>query len=116
MFTINLHNLIFFSFHGMHEEEKILGNDYEVNVQLSFYAGEKITALEQKINYASVYEIIKQKMAIPTMLLETVAQELAQKIYDHDNRIKNISVSIEKKNPPIPNITGTVSVSYKKDF
>ncbi|MEP7237435.1 MAG: dihydroneopterin aldolase [Ferruginibacter sp.] len=116
MFTINLHNLIFFSFHGVHEEERILGNDYEVNVQLSFYAAEQITKLDQTINYASVYEIIKQQMAIPTMLLETVAQNLAQKIYEHDNRIKNISVSIEKKNPPIPNITGTVSITYKKDF
>lgn len=116
MFSISLHNLIFFSFHGVHEEERILGNNYEVNVVISFDSMEQITALEQTVNYASVYEIIKQQMAIPAMLLETVAQDLTQKIYNHDNRIKTISVSIEKKNPPIPNITGTVSVIYIKDF
>jgi 7,8-dihydroneopterin aldolase/epimerase/oxygenase len=115
MFTISLHNLVFFSFHGVHEEERILGNKYEVNVTLSFNTDEQITTLQQTINYASVYEIIKQRMAIPAKLMETLAQDLAQKIVEFDNRITSISVSIEKKNPPIPNIEGSVSVNYKKE-
>ena len=81
MFTINLHNLQFFSFHGIHEEERILGNNYEVNVELSFDTEEQITALEQTINYASVYDIIKKRMSVPTALLETLAQDLAQEIH-----------------------------------
>ena len=116
MFTISLNNLIFFSFHGVHVEERILGNKYEVNVELSFNAYEQITTLKQTINYASVYEIIKQRMNIPAKLLETLAQDLAQKIVDLDNRITSIMVAIEKKNPPISNMEGSVSVKYKKDF
>lgn len=116
MFTIRLHNLVFFSFHGVHEEESILGNRFEVNVELSFDATEQITALEQTVNYASVYKIIKERMAMPTKLMETLAQDMAQKIVDFDSRIKSIAVSVEKKNPPIPNIEGSVSVNYKKDF
>jgi len=116
MFTIHLHNLKFFSFHGVHDEERILGNEYEVNASLSFEAAEKITALEQTINYVSVYEIIKKRMAIPTALLETLAEDLAQKIYSIDDRIRSISVSIEKKNPPIPNMDGSVAVSCTKKF
>ncbi len=116
MFTINLHNLIFHSFHGIHEEERILGNTFEVNVNLSFITDEYITTLEQTINYATVYEIIKQRMQIATPLLETLVQDLANELKAFDNRIKSISISVEKKNPPIPNIEGTVSVHYKKDF
>lgn len=116
MFTISLHNLIFFSFHGVHEEERILGNRYEVNVELSFYTGEEITGLEQTINYVSVYELIKQRMAMPTKLMETLVQDLAKKIVDFDARIKSITVSVEKKNPPISNMEGSVSVNYKKDL
>ena len=93
-----------------------MGNDYEVNVSISLNTKEQITALEQTINYELVYEIIKQRMAIPAKLLETLAQDLAQKIYDSDNRIASINVSIEKKDPPITNIRGSVSVNYKKDF
>ena len=111
MFTINLHNLIFHSYHGIHEEERILGNEFEVNVNLSFIADEYITTLEQTINYATVYEIIKQRMLTATPLLETLVQDLTDEIRAFDNRIKSISVSVEKKNPPMPNMEGS-----KKDF
>ncbi len=116
MFTINLHNLIFHSFHGIHEEERILGNEFEVNVSLSFAPDQTITTLEQTINYATVYEIIKQRMQVATPLLETLVQDLTEEIRALDNRINSISVSVEKKNPPIPNMQGSVSVHYKKDF
>ncbi len=116
MFTISLHNLKFFAFHGVYEEERILGNNYEVNVALSFDPVEEVTTLEQTINYQSVFEIVKQNMLIPTALLETLAQRLAQDIHAFDNRIKSISVSVEKKNPPISNMEGAVSVNYKKEF
>ena len=116
MLTINLHNLTFHSFHGVHEEESVLGNTFVVNVSLSFEADEKISALDQTVNYASVYKIIKERMLHATPLLETLAQELVQEIHEFDSRIRSISVSVEKKNPPIPNIEASVSVTFKKDF
>lgn len=116
MFTINLHNLIFNSFHGVHEEEKILGNSFTVNASLSFETGEQITTLDQTVNYAAVYEIIKQRMQKACPLLETLVQDLVEDIHKSDTRIISITVSVEKNNPPIPNMEGSVSVSYKKDF
>ena len=116
MFTINLHNLTFHAYHGVYEEERILGNNFMVNVSLTFNAAEPVTELHHTINYAAVYEIIKQSMLVATPLLETLAQELSHKIYQMDNRIKSISVSVEKKNPPISNMEGSVSVHYKKTF
>jgi 7,8-dihydroneopterin aldolase/epimerase/oxygenase len=116
MFIINLHNLIFHSFHGVYDEERILGNEFEVNVSIGFDTDEQIISLEQTVNYVSVYEIVKQRMAVPTALLETLAQELTYKIHDFDNRIKSVSVSVKKKNPPISNMEGSVGVHYKKVF
>ena len=116
MFTINLHNLTFHAYHGVYEEERILGNDFEVNVSVTFEADEPVTSLQHTINYVSIYKIVKQRMDVPLPLLETLAQELTQEIYDFDNRIKTISVSVEKKNPPISNMEGSVSVHYKKEF
>ncbi len=116
MFTINLHNLNFFAHHGVHEEERILGNNFIVNVSLTFNEEEHITSLNQTINYASVYGIIQKRMNIPTALLETLAQELVSAIHVFDNRISSIKVSIEKKDPPISNMQGSVSVSLSKDF
>ncbi len=116
MFTINLHNLSFYAYHGVYAEEKILGNHYVVNVVISFEPKDPVDTLEQTINYEKVYGIIKQRMAVPADLLETLAQEMALAIYHFDNRCTSISVSIEKKDPPIKNMEGSVSVIYKTVF
>ena len=116
MFTISFHNLKFYSFHGVHEEEQVLGNNYEVNVVLSFDSVENITSLEQTVNYVSVYEVVKKRMLLPTALLETVAQNLAQDIHKSESRIRSISVTVVKKNPPISNMEGSISVNYKQEF
>jgi dihydroneopterin aldolase len=116
MFTIQLNNLKFFSFHGLHEEERVLGNEYEVNAGVTFTETDAIAALDQTIDYVKVYNIIKQRMEMPTALLETVAQDLAQLIYTADKRITSISISIKKMHPPIVAFAGNVGVSYKIDF
>ena len=116
MFTINLHNLIFHAFHGVHEEERLLGNTFEVNISLSLIDDQPVKTLEQTINYVTVYEIVKRRMQVATHLLEILVQDLTEEISTFDNRITSVSVSVEKKNPPIPNIEGSVSVTYKKDF
>jgi dihydroneopterin aldolase len=116
MFTIHLNNLRFFSFHGLYEEERILGNEYEINAALTLTAKEQVTALSQTVDYVKVYDIIQQRMKIPTALLETIAQELAQLIYDADKRIISIHIDIKKLYPPISSFSGNIGVSYKKDF
>lgn len=116
MFTIHLANLKFFSFHGVHEEERVLGGEYIVNAEVDFPADFSVTVLEQTIDYSKIYEIIKQRMRKPTALLETVAQDLAHCIYAMDSRIASINISITKVNPPIQQFRGSIAVRYKKDF
>ncbi len=116
MITIQLKNLLFFSHHGIHEEEKIQGNTFEINVDITFNETDRIDSLEQTINYSSVYDIIRQRMTVPAELLETLAQDIAHQVHTFDNRILSIAVSIAKKNPPIPGMEGSVGVTYRKDF
>ena len=116
MFTIQLSNLKFFAFHGVHEEERILGGEFEVNAELSFKEPNTVTSFDQTIDYVKIYALIKQRMSVPTALLETVAQDLAENIYAINNRIASVSINIKKTNPPIANFQGLVGVSFKKDF
>ena len=116
MFTIHLTNLQFHSFHGIYEEEKLLGNLYEVNVELTVDGNEAVTQLDQTINYESVYAITAQRMTIPTPLLETVAQDLANLLYAAEKRTRSVQVNIQKKYPPFATIQGSVAVTYKKEF
>jgi dihydroneopterin aldolase len=116
VFTIHLNNLTFFAHHGLYKEEQLLGAEFEVNADITVAAKEKIVDIEQTVNYVSVYYMIKKRMAIATPLLETLAQDMIEEIYQSDKRILSISVSIKKIHPPLTNFTGNVSVSLIKHF
>jgi dihydroneopterin aldolase len=117
MITIHLHNLKFYSFHGVHEEERILGNEYEVKADVQFHEQQdEINSLSQTINYANVFEIINSRMHIPTPLLETVVMDIGNGIYEKYNYVRLINISLKKIHPPIEGIEGSVGVSWHKEF
>ena len=116
MYTIYLNNLHFHGYHGLFEEEKIIGNEFLVNVEIGLSNEQKIDELNQTIDYSKVYEIIKDIMKTPTPLLETIVANISDAIYAYNKNIKEINIKIEKKHPPIQNFMGNVAVSYKKAF
>ena len=116
MLTIQLHNLTFHAYHGLYEEEKIIGNDFEVNVDVSFDEPKKITAINETIDYVSIHGIIKKIMDNPTPLLETVVQEMVEQIKLFNVRVVSVTVNIKKLNPAIAKFYGTVGISYTKVF
>jgi dihydroneopterin aldolase len=117
MVTVELQNLFFNAFHGIHEEEKILGNEYVVNAIVEFpEIAEVISYMNETVNYAVIYEIIRKRMSIPTPLLETIAMEAGNEIHLHFPQIKFISLSIKKMHPPIEGMQGSAMVSWKKEF
>jgi 7,8-dihydroneopterin aldolase/epimerase/oxygenase len=116
MLTIHLHNLLFHAYHGLYMEEQILGNDFEVNADIEVTTGEQITGIHQTVNYITVYSVIRQRMQLPSPLLETVAQELTEAIHAIDERIKSVSITIKKSAPPLENFQGIVGVSYKNEY
>lgn len=116
MLTIQLHQLHFFAYHGLFEQEKKTGNNFELDVDILVDVPEKITSLKHTLDYVIVYEMIEKRMEQPTALLETVAQELVEKIHELDHRVKLVSITIRKLAPPIKDFKGYVGISYKKEF
>ncbi len=116
MFTIHLHNCIFYSGHGVFKEEAVVGTSFEVNLTISFDTDEVIQSLKQTINYVEVYELVKKHFERPRQLLEMLAQEITRDIHIADPRVNRIEIQIKKLNPPIANFTGSVGVSYIKSF
>ena len=116
-FTIELKSVIFFAFHGLHDEERKTGNEYEVDLSVKYITdGKKITKIDETINYVKLFEIVKQEMEQPRNLLETVAISIADKIQGQFSQVKEVEVRINKKNPPIVNFSGSVAVLYTKRF
>ncbi len=116
MYTIHLHNLSFYSYHGLHEEERIIGNTFEVSVDI--YIGDipSVTNINDTLNYVDAFHIVKERMSIPTPLLETIAEDIVHSLQLLDKRIKEINITIKKKHPPISHFAGSVGITLKKTF
>ena len=116
-FIIELKSVNFFAFHGLHDEERKTGNEYEVDLSVKYITdGKKITKIENTINYVRLFEIVKQEMEQPRNLLETVAISITEKIQEQFSQVKEVVVRINKKNPPIINFSGSVAVIYSQRF
>lgn len=117
MITIHLHNVIFYSYHGIHEEEKILGNEFELSADIQFHEEhEVIHLIKQTINYVDIYEIVQQRMNIPSTLLETVVMDIGMSIKKRYDNVRSISIYLRKVHPPITGFQGAVAVSWEKEF
>ncbi len=113
MLTIQLLHLSFYSYHGIYEEEKKLGAEYEVNISIS-HQEENIPILHinETIDYVSVYELIKKHMQQPRQLLETIATTFAEDVFVLFNEAEEVTITIIKKHPPVVAFEGSVAVSY----
>ena len=116
MYTIHLHHLEFFAFHGLYEEERIVGNHFEVSLDVDFENTQTINSISETIDYTLVYEIVKKRMFIPTELIEVVAEEITSAIYKDFPQVKQIKIFIQKSNPPVIGFKGSVGVSLQKNY
>jgi dihydroneopterin aldolase len=113
LFTIELNNLRFHAYHGLYEEEKKLGGEFEVNVLIRHLPQKaSVKHLEDTIDYAGVYQLIRKHMNIPEPLLETLAMNITEDISRQFALVKEVNVSVTKLNPPFINFEGSITVSY----
>lgn len=116
-FIIELKGLQFYSFHGLYDEEKKIGGEFVVDVLATLDSSHhEVSSIEETVNYAEVFAIIKTEMNQPRELLETLTQSIAEKIHSKFSSIKEIEVRVEKKVPPIVGFTGTVAATYRNTF
>ena len=100
---IYLRNVRFHAFHGVLPQEGIVGNDYLVNLVLDydFSSAMKTDDLQGTLNYAEVYQKVREEMAVSSKLLEHVAGRIAQRLFSDFPEIQKLQLSITKVNPPM---------------
>lgn len=113
-FTVRLENAHFFARHGVLPQEKIVGNEFRVDIGVSFDAPAAFSDadIETTVSYAHLYDIAREVMETPFQLLETVAAEIADRIADRFGTVDEIKVKINKLRPPISGFDGSASVEY----
>lgn len=114
MLSITLNKIIFFGHHGIYEEEKLLGNEFELDIVVKHSPKQlPVKHLSDTIDYISVYELVKQRMAVPTALLETLATDIAKQILTQFALAETVSISIRKLYPPVAQFRGSVGVRFE---
>jgi len=116
LYTIHLHRLEFFAHHGLHDEEKILGNYFEVSLHVNYPQPEHFHSIDDALDYERLFKIVEQHMLQPTALLETIADNIIITIKQQFPSVLSVSINIIKKNPPIPGCRGAVGVTLEKSF
>jgi len=116
MYTIHLHQLQFESLHGLYPEERITPQPFELDVDVEADLPPVVTQLEHTIDYVGIHKVIERRMAQPSLLLETLASEIADAIHVFDYRVVRVNIRIKKLKPPVPDFNGIAAVSFTKTY
>lgn len=100
---IELKNLSFYAYHGVLSQETKIGNKFEVNIKIEYDFIKAIDSddVVDTLNYADVYNIIKEEMMIPSKLLESVAGRIFRKLKQQFDNISISELRVAKYNPPV---------------
>ena len=117
LLTISLNNVRFRAYHGVYPEERQKGNDFVVNMEVSYVPNTgTIVSLSDTIDYSSLFEIINTIMQQPVELLESLVKQMAQTVHEKFSEVSEVTVSVEKLNPPIDRFSGSAKVTYSERF
>lgn len=110
--SIELKNMLFFAHHGVLEHEKVHGNNFSVT--LRFSADLSTACLSDDVldtvNYAAVYDLVKEEMSKPSGLIENVAYRILHSVKEAFPAIERIEVEVAKMNPPIGGLMDNATV------
>lgn len=116
MHTIKLNNIRLYAYHGCLEEETKIGSEYRVDlsVKADLKHPAKTDRLEDTVDYVVLNEVVKEEMAIPSKLLERVAQRILNRVLEESSKIEKATVRVSKINPPLGGDVEWVSVKMSK--
>jgi dihydroneopterin aldolase len=110
---IHLNEMVFYGYHGVHDEERKLGQRFIVSASLhtnsALDAG--IRNLEDTVDYTRVYADIKEIMeSRQFQLLECCANTIADRLLADYPLIESLSICIQKPSVPIQGSLKSVEV------
>ena len=101
--TLTIEGIECWSFHGCLPEETKIGGKFSVDVILEIDLQKAIENdhLSSTADYKQVHDIVRQEMAIPSHLIESVAGRILKKMSLAFPNAITITVRVIKHNPPV---------------
>lgn len=100
---IYINNMRFHSYHGVMEQERLTGGDFVVSLDARYPLAKAVDSddVNDTMNYATVYEIVKNEMSVPSCLIEYVAGRIGKRLLEAMPQIEELTVKLTKENPPM---------------
>lgn len=110
---IHLNDMVFYGYHGVHPEERKLGQRFIVNVTIETEKelDPSIHHLQDTVDYTKIYDEIKHTMEIMQFhLLEDCANQILDSLMESFPKITGALVKIKKPSVPINGSLGSVEI------
>ena len=113
-----LRNVRFHAHHGVLEQERVTGGDFLVSLRMGYPLEKALETdcVDDTLNYAEVYEVVKREIAVPSSLLEHVAGRIIETIRREFPKVKTIDLMLTKCNPPMGADCDGAGVELHIDF
>ncbi len=100
---IYIRSLRVHAFHGVLPQERVVGNDYVVDVSAEYDISRAVATdnVADTLNYADMCKAINDEMAVPSQLIEHVAGRVAERLFELFPAITSLRLSLTKVNPPM---------------
>jgi len=112
MGVITIEGIKVYAYHGHLPEEAILGGHFIVNVWVTVDTSlvEESDDLTDTVDYVKIINIVKQKMANRSNMIERPARAIVNAILTL-HKVQKVKVEVEKKLPPIDSFFDKISVT-----
>lgn len=114
---INVNGMEFFGYHGVLSEENRLGQRFIIDVEMGLDLQEagRSDDLEQTVNYAVIYEKIKEIVeGKPFKLIEALAEAVAGAVLA-EPLIKSVKVTVHKPAAPVAGIFRDINITIQRE-
>ena len=116
MDKIKINNIELYAYHGVSNEEKTLGQIFQIDVELQInklFSDNDL--IESTIDYTKVFKIVSKKFVQPiNNLIETAANRVANnliELYD----VKTVKIIVRKPSVPIGGICDSVEIEVNRN-
>jgi dihydroneopterin aldolase len=118
MVSVELKAVRMHAYHGIYPGESEHGGEFEVSLTVTYRENPQtdFSDLSQLVDYSVLYELIHQRMMVPTPLIEKVAESIIRKVKHQYPVLHTIKLSIYKVSPPIPHFNGQAGVTIEKNY
>ena len=114
---IGLEGMEFFAPIGIHKEDKLLANEFIVDVYVNIDVGRASQSddLKDTLNYEAIFWAAKTEMENGGGLLEEAAVRIAENLKKKHNNIFQIEVNVKRKYPPVAGQIPEAAVQIEYD-